>query len=553
VAGEEGGEMQEGLREFFEHPLLRPGALRYRRYQEEIVGEAAKRNTLVVLPTGLGKTVIFTLLAVRLLHLHRTGRVLVMAPTRPLVIQHARSFVSSVRLLPEELRVLTGRVDPEERGRAWREGRVFFATPEVVRNDLEGGRLSLGDFLLLVFDECHRAVKDYAYTLVAQRYLAECPHPLVLGLTASPGSSPERMEAICRALGIEHVEYRTELDADVNPYVYPVEVSWCRVPLPPEYSPLSSLLREMREERIRWLWEHGYLRVPPSRVTRRILLGLGEELRRRMGRERGGALFTALRHYSLSLTLSHALELLESQGPSVLRSFLSRVEGKSGERRTYALLLRDPRYLRLKALLDSPLPEHPKRGRLLEEVRAQLEASPTSRVLVFAQYRDTASELVDYLSRSLGVRVERFVGQSSRGGDAGLRQREQLEVLDRFRRGETRVLVGTSIAEEGLDIPSVDLVIFYEPVPSEIRYIQRRGRTGRFSFGRVVILLSESSFDLASHFSSRRKVKRMLALARELDRRLQPILRLSVPSPDPMGEEELSDPRRDQPFEVREG
>lgn len=534
--------MQEGLKEFFEHPLLRPGALRYRRYQEEIASEAVRRNTMVILPTALGKTVVSILVAVHLLHRYRWGKVLVMAPTRPLVIQHARSFASSVRLLPSELRVLTGRVSPEDRQRAWREGRVFFATPEVVRNDL--GRLSLREFVLLVFDECHRAVKEYAYTLVAQRYLEECPHPLVLGLTASPGSSPERMEAICRALGIEHVEHRTELDGDVSPYVYPVEVSWHRVPLPPEYSPLSSLLREMAGERVRWLWEHGYLRVPPSRVTRKILLGVGEELRRRLARE-GGPLFTALRCQSLSLTLLHALELLESQGPFALRSFLERVEGRGSP------LLRDPRYARLRELLASPLPEHPKMERLLSEVRSQLESSPHSRVLVFAQYRDTASRLVEYLSGRLeGVRVERFVGQSSRARDLGLRQREQLEVLDRFRRGETRVLVGTSIAEEGLDIPSVDLVVFYEPVPSEIRYIQRRGRTGRFSFGRVVILLSESRFDLASHFSSRRKVKRMQSLVREVDRRLQPLLRLSAPPPEPMTEEELSDPRRDVPFEV---
>ncbi len=547
--------MQEDLKEFFEHPLLRPKTLRYRRYQEEIVEEAVRRNTLVILPTALGKTVISILAAAHLLHRYRRGRVLVMAPTRPLVVQHARSFLASVRLLPSELRVLTGRVDPERRGRAWREGRVFFATPEVVRNDLEGGRLSLQEFVLLVFDECHRAVKEYAYTLVAQRYLQECPHPLLLGLTASPGSSPERIEAVCRALGIEHVEYRTELDEDVSPYVHPVEVSWHRVPLPPEYSPLSSLLREMAGEKVRWLWEHGYLRVPPSRVTRKILLGVGEELRKKLGTAREkGPLFTAMRYQSLSLTLYHALELLESQGPHALRSFLEGVEGKSGERRTYSLLLRDPRYARLRELLASALPEHPKMERLLAEVKAQLESSGESRVLVFAQYRATASRLVEYLSQGLkGVRVERFVGQSSRARDSGLKQREQLEVLDRFRRGETRVLVGTSIAEEGLDVPSVDMVVFYEPVPSEIRYIQRKGRTGRFSFGRVVILLSESRFDLASHFSSRRKVKRMQGLVREVERRLQPILRLSVPSPEPMTEEELSDPLRDVPFRVEEG
>jgi ERCC4-related helicase len=52
-------------------------------------------------------------------------------------------------------------------------------------------------------------------------------------------------------------------------------------------------------------------------------------------------------------------------------------------------------------------------------------------------------------------------------------QEEQSAVLESFRNGEFDVLVATSIAEEGLDIPEVDLVVFYEPIPSEIRYIQR--------------------------------------------------------------------------------
>ena len=52
-----------------------------------------------------------------------------------------------------------------------------------------------------------------------------------------------------------------------------------------------------------------------------------------------------------------------------------------------------------------------------------------------------------------------------------------------FRKGEFNVLVSSSIGEEGLHVPDVDLVVFYEAVPSEIRYIQRRGRTGRTTPG----------------------------------------------------------------------
>jgi ERCC4-related helicase len=94
------------------------------------------------------------------------------------------------------------------------------------------------------------------------------------------------------------------------------------------------------------------------------------------------------------------------------------------------------------------------------------------KAIVFTQYRDTAQHIVDILN-SNGIKASRFVGQAKKQGDVGMKQEEQGQVLESFRKGEFSVLVATSIAEEGLDIPEVDLVIFYEPIPSEIRYIQR--------------------------------------------------------------------------------
>ena len=133
----------------------------------------------------------------------------------------------------------------------------------------------------------------------------------------------------------------------------------------------------------------------------------------------------------------------------------------------------------------------------------------STKIIVFTQYRDTAREIAGFLSGFEGVRAVRFVGQASKAGDPGLSQKKQLEVLQSFREGEFNVLVATSVAEEGLDIPSVDLVVFFEPVPSEIRMIQRRGRTGRRSVGRVVVLIAEKTRDEGFYWSSVARERRM--------------------------------------------
>ena len=88
-------------------------------------------------------------------------------------------------------------------------------------------------------------------------------------------------------------------------------------------------------------------------------------------------------------------------------------------------------------------------------------------------------------------------------------QENQKQVIQDFRNGAFRVLVATSIGEEGLDIPSVDAVVFYEPVPSEIRNIQRKGRAGRISYGEVVILVTKDTKDETYLMISRNREKRM--------------------------------------------
>ncbi|MFN4133515.1 MAG: helicase-related protein, partial [Candidatus Hadarchaeales archaeon] len=536
--------------DFLGNPLLRKELLEEREYQVNIAKEAVRKNTLVVLPTALGKTIIAVLAAAHFLYSYRRMKVLVMAPTRPLVLQHRNTFLRLLRLRSSDVEVLTGKSPPTYRFRAWEgNARVYFATPQVVNNDHENG-LKLDKFSFLVFDECHRARKNYAYTKVAQAYVSESPYPIILAMTASPGAERKKIEELCRALFIEHVEMRTEEDSDVQPYVGKIGLEWIRVPLPDSYKEIHRQIREMLEKRLASLSSMGVIKKHPRFIFRNDLLEAGERLRGMLASAPSagrGRIFGAIFLQSSAMTLYHALELLESQGLHTFASFLERLK-KSGKK-SHRSLVKEMEKAGVFQKLDEK-EEHPKIKILEAEVRQQFLANSSSKVIVFTQYRDTSSWIVERL-RKLGIQAERFVGQADKEGEMGMSQDEQARLLEKFRAGEVRVLVATSIAEEGLDIPNVDLVVFYEPVPSEIRYIQRKGRTGRGKFGRVVILATENSLDTTYLMSSRKKVEKMKRMIKRLNMELSPIMRFgSPPSLEPMTPEELMEAEELPPPEM---
>ncbi|MEM2106676.1 MAG: helicase-related protein [Candidatus Bathyarchaeia archaeon] len=523
------------------NPLVRYDQIERRLYQESIASKATMRNTLIILPTALGKTVITALAAAHFLYNYRRSRVLVMAPTRPLVMQHRDAFLRVLKIPGDEAAVLTGKTPNKLREVVWRgKCKLLFATPQVVKNDLIRGYVDMSEFNLIIFDECHRATKDYAYTYVAKKYMENSPWPIILGATASPGADRERVEEVCRALFIEQIEYRSEEDVDVIPYIKPVQVEWRFIDLPEEYKILGGRLRGLLDERLSWLRRMGYLNKTLNHTTRRDLLELGESLRGKIQKSNDkGPIYSAIVAQSAALTIFHAIELLETQGIETLTSFLEKVESDDAKR-SYKTITSSPQYMDFRRILEGyrAIP-HPKQMKLIEEIERQLEVNPSSRIIVFTQYRDTATCLVDLLRERFHVGVERFVGQAAKDGDTGLSQDEQSRILKDLESGNIKILVATCIAEEGLDIPSVDLVIFYEPVPSEIRHIQRRGRTGRKSAGRAVILTAKNTFDMAYLYSSKKRIEKMRRIIRSLNRDLKPLIRLGPkPEPQPLTPEE---------------
>lgn len=501
-----------------EHPRVRPGILEDRLYQQSIAEDAVDHNTLVVLPTGLGKTAIALRVIAEQLRRRPTASVLFLAPTRPLVVQHARSVVKTL-FTPEPL-TLTGAIPPDRRAALLHPPQVIVATPQVVANDLAEGGFPLDTFSLIVFDEAHRAVGDYPYVTIGQTN-RDGPRARVLAMTASPGGSLGRIQEVWSNLGIERFEYRTEQSADVLPYIHGVGIETVEVTVPPEVKHLAILLRAAVLRQVDTLRKLDLL--PAGEASRRTLLEVGDVLHRRIGTERAqsGAseprLWRAVTAQAAAMKGLHALELIESQGVDSLREFLLRQTPVSGKRMTPAqrAFLGDADVVEVRRQLDRLTVEHPKIATAVQIVRSELTDHPDARVIVFSQYRDTVDRLVEELTR-LGdthVRPSRFVGQATHGTDVGLSQKEQVGILDRFRAGEVNALVATSVAEEGLDIPATDLVVFYEPIPDVIRTIQRRGRTGRARTGRAIVLVAEGTRDVGLHraaFARERRMHEML-------------------------------------------
>jgi ERCC4-related helicase/ERCC4-type nuclease len=494
--------------EYVDHPLLTPEVIERRRYQTELAETAGGDHTLVCLPTGLGKTTVSLLVTADRLH-EVGGRALLLAPTKPLVQQHAAFYREALSIPDDEVAVFTGDVRPDDRAEQWESARVVVATPQVVENDLIGGRISLSDVTHCTFDECHRATGDYAYVYIAERYHADAADPLVTGMSASPGGDEAAIRQVCENLGLAEVAVMTEDDADVDAYTHDTDVEWERVDLPDTVLEIRDALNEVVADRLETLKELGVTNKTSPDLSQQDLNRMRGELQDLIDAD-DSAGYEGMSVHAEVMKLRRAVELAETQSVESLRRYFERqreAANSSGASKASQRLVADPKVREAMRKAEAFDDLHPKFRQTRVLLARTLGIQGGERVIVFTESRDTAEALTEFLSESFAVR--RFVGQSDTEGSEGMTQAEQGETLDAFRNGEFEVLVSTSVAEEGLDVPEVDLVLFYEPVPTAIRSIQRKGRTGRQEAGRVVVLMAEDTRDEAYFWISRRREQEM--------------------------------------------
>ena len=500
---------------YVERPLLNPGVIERREYQLELAEVGTTDHTLVCLPTGLGKTTVSLLVtASRLAEIGGTS--LLLAPTKPLVSQHADFYRTALSIPDEEIVTFTGEVRPDDRADLWERAQLVIATPQVVENDLIGGRISLSNTTHITFDECHRASGDYAYNYIAERYHADAENPLVTGMSASPGGDREAIEEVCANLGLNEVTVMTEEDADVGTYTHETSVEWERITLPEEVIEIRDALNGVIKERLGKLKELGVARSTQPDQSQRDLNAIRAELQKLMNNDQSEG-YQGMSIHAEVMKLRRAVTLAETQSVESLRRYFERQRNaarSSGASKASQRFVSEPSVRKAVRMAEAFDDLHPKFRRTRILLAETLGIEEGDRVIVFTESRDTAETLTEFLGEHFSV--HKFVGQGDKEGSDGMTQNQQQETLDAFRAGEFEVLVSTSVAEEGLDVPEVDLVLFYEPVPTAIRSIQRRGRTGRQTEGKVTVLMAEDTRDEAYFWISRRRESQMESQLRTL-------------------------------------
>lgn len=508
---------------YIDHPLIKSNAIEARLYQQVLAADVLKKgNTMIVAPTALGKTIVATLVAADRLEKVKNSKILVLAPSKPLAIQHESTFKE---FLTVPCSSITGAVKTDERVKRWEESQIICATPQTVESDLLKGRYSLKDVSLVVFDECHHGVGSYSYVYLASRYVKESKFNLILGLTASPGSDKEKIKEVCDNLYVQNIVVKTEEDYDVRPYFNPVAIDWVRVKMSSELEKIKTHVDKALKIRLKGLKNMGVIRTVS--VNKLDILKARGRVQSAIARSVNPKkeCFQAISILSAVINIQHSQELIETQGVVTFNKYVARLRKK--KTKAAKSLIQDPNFgkaIYLAREAEKHGLEHPKLKKVTDIIKKELGQNgqtklqseryvkdadqKSSKIMVFTQYRDSLEMIHQKLEKE-GIKSAKFFGQASRDGEKGLTQKEQKEIIKAFKIGEYDVLLSTSVAEEGIDIPAVDLVILYEPVPSEVRMIQRRGRTGRKRSGRVKVLITNGTRDEGYYWASVNKERRM--------------------------------------------
>lgn len=483
-----------------------------REYQQKIFETCTKKNCLVVLPTGLGKTLIALMLTIERMKKFPGQKVVLLAPTKPLAEQQLNSFKKYLPELFADMQLFTGQIKASKRKEIWKRSDIIFSTPQCVANDIKKELYSLEEVSLLIQDEAHRCAKNYDYNFLAKKYISQAINPRILGLTASPGSDTSKIKEICKNLSIEEVELRTRESPDVKPFLQELEFEKETVNFPPELEEIRHVLKKILDQ---YIVELRKRKVLFGHASKTELLKLQKNIMGTLARgNKNFNYMLAASACAQSIKVQHALELLETQTLYSFDNYLKNLFNQAEKKQSKGVvkLVKKPEFNFIYSASNELLfknKEHPKLERLIEIIKEEKEKNKNMKIIVFTQFRDSATIISKKINKLEGVSSNVFVGQAKRSDGSGLNQKEQKEMIDNFSKGKINVLCATCIAEEGLDIPEVNAVIFYEPVPSAIRSIQRRGRTARLMSGKMIMMITKDTRDETFYYISRAREKKM--------------------------------------------
>lgn len=539
---------------YVNHDFLKQNVFQARLYILDTVSKCLLNNSLVYIYTSLGKTYIAILQSISIFKNNPQKKILFLAPTKPLCLQHCDKINEICNGV--KAGVLTGATSKKKRLSLWNENNIIVATPQTIISELKKLKAdynvaSPDDISLIVFDEVHNLTGKYAYTEIVEFYHSvKFKNQIrILGFTASPDSDTDKLEELRKAFDISYTDViaKSLYSDDVLPYVYEKKL------LPVFLQKRSSVLTDnltmqlskavmlilqkmksisqsegikdyefyeiLKEENIAYK-DKDKCWITSLKISElnKLNSGLQEYAKKYPGDQRAYALMKnwgVLGLFNASMIALkkgviefndflqekfHEYELLEAKQKSTKKSLLEFIQNPEIQRSKTMLL---SHRLWSKDFEDDINWQEVYQDSKLEEIGYIVNRNATSKIIIFASYRNTVKKIIHYIrDRFPNIHVEGFFGQAKKIKSPGMSQKEQQSILSKFRSNEIDILVSTSVGEQGLNFPSVDVVILFEPVSDARRLIQMSGRTGRSRDGKVYVLVYENTGEQMKYYIS---------------------------------------------------
>ncbi|EAY14451.1 Type III restriction enzyme, res subunit family protein [Trichomonas vaginalis G3] len=470
--------------------FLYPCDVPRRNYQYDISQACFKENTLVCLPTGTGKTFIASVVMMNFYRWYPSSLIIFCATTRALVEQQISACNSFTTIPEDDTVVLVGTSSTTLRKIVWDDYRVVYATPQTVQNEIKKGKLDPCKISLIIFDEAHHAHGKQSYGMITRMVAERSSQFRVIGLSATPGSNIQQIQDIIYNLMISQIIYKDDTDPDIAQYQHQTDIEYITVHAGDDDEAVRHNLDECIQFIASPLQNSNVLSIMNLDYLTRGSVFLS--MNKYKETSQGAPNFSKNMSYlTILLSLTAMKEKLLKYGPNFLDKAIKDFENKrnSNERRQ---LMATPAYIALaKSTNLAKSSSHPKLAKLHSILSDFFSTKKDSRCIVFASLREVAADIEKNIKNVPNVNCHVFTGKAATDDTEGMTDHMQQTIVDLFRKGTFNVIIATCVAEEGLDIGEVDLIVCYDVQASALRTFQRIGRTGRKRAGRVVFLISE--------------------------------------------------------------
>ena len=480
-----------------------------RKYQWELARPGINgENYIIIAPTGSGKTLVAALVISSQLQRNQSRaccHVVFVVPTKPLAEQQKEEFA---RFIPgAKVGVYTGDTLDTVADSIRQRNDITVCTAGKLHEEMQNGKVTFDQISLVVFDECHHTKKRHPYALLMLSYL-ECHGdltlPQIIGMTASPGAGEnpdlDKVKTIQHLLSLAaHLdatsgfcyvkENREELqqctkntsislnilkprDASNDPFIGQITV---------EMTELEDFVPDVKNLFEKWSQKYE---TKIQQVKSQLELASSDK------RDQISTL-ELLRCYSNALSMY--MDLQKKDAVKVMLEFTG-LPQDDAIATPHERSIKSRMNMLIEGISKLPLRENP----LLEGVRRKLHQiyhdKPTSRAILFIRTKNHAFALKEWVleNSELSCLIPDVITGHTRDTGTGMTQTEQQEVMDKFRTGKTNLLIATSVAEEGLDVPECNLMIRYLHVSDEIAHVQTEGRARAEDSEGIVIISSRS-------------------------------------------------------------